>query len=181
MKIPKLDKKNERLYKTMMFFWRLIILSIPLYIVLTFALDLGYLQYIVATQSFSVLSFTGFAVAQEGPALTVGFDDETKQPFYFIISEDSTGWKSMLFFAALVLAVPDTRNKKKLMGLALLPAIWLGNLFRIWLIVWIERVYGFQSAMIAHDYLWRLGLILLVVGLWFVWLKYAKPITKKNK
>lgn len=181
MFLEKLDKRNENLYKTLVFFSRLLILSIPLYIILTFAIDLGFLQNIVATQSFWTLSFTGFAVAQDGPALSVGLEDPTRQPFDFVISEDSTGWKSMLFFAALVIAVPEVHRRKRLIGLALLPIVWFGNLFRIWIIVMIERVYGLQAAMLAHDYMWRIGLIILVVGLWLIWLRYVKPISKKNK
>lgn len=157
------------------------ILSIPLYIVLTFAIDLGFLQNIVATQSFWMLSFTGYAVAQEGPALTVGIDNEYKQPYYFIISEDSTGWKSMLFFFALIFAVPETGMRKRYIGLMMIPLVWVGNLFRIWIIVLVERTYGFQAAALAHDYLWRLGLLVLVLGLWFIWLKYAKPISTKKQ
>jgi len=181
MRMPKLNRENKQLYKTMIFLWRLMLLSIPLYVVLTFAIDLGFLQNIVATQSFWMLSFTGLTVAQDGPSLTVGLDDEYQQPFYFIISEDSTGWKSLLFFTALVIAVPEIHNRKRIIGLCLLPAVWIGNLFRIWIIVMIERSYGFEAAMIAHDYLWRVGLIVLVVGLWLLWLKYVKPISNKNK
>jgi exosortase/archaeosortase family protein len=182
MKLLKnLTPKNQKMYKTMTFFWRLIILSIPLYIILTFAIDLGFLQQIIATQSYWMFTFTGFAVAQDGPALTVGLDNEYQQPFYFIISEDSTGWKSMLFMFALVFAVPEIHNRKRLLGLLLIPAVWVGNLARIWVIVVIERVYGYQAAILAHDYLWRIGLIVLVLGLWLLWLKYMKPISKKNK
>ncbi|MBU0530599.1 MAG: exosortase/archaeosortase family protein [Candidatus Aenigmatarchaeota archaeon] len=181
MKSSHFTQRNKQLHKTMIFFWRLVLLSIPLYIVLTLAINLGFMQNIVATQSLWMFSLTGFTVAQDGPALTVGLENEAQQPFSFAISEDSTGWKSMLFMFALIFAVPDVHNKKRLLGLLFIPVVWAGNLLRIWAIVMIERSYGFQAAMVAHDYLWRIGLLVLVIGLWLIWLKYVKPISKKNK
>ncbi|MFH1978202.1 MAG: archaeosortase/exosortase family protein [Candidatus Aenigmatarchaeota archaeon] len=180
MNLKKMEKHNPQMWKTLIFFSRLVVLSIPVYLVITLGVDLIVLQNTVADNSYLMFKYTGFAVAKEGPALTVGLDDETRQPFYFIISEDSTGWKSLLFFGALLLAVPEIHNRKRMWGLIIgLPVIWIGNLVRIYVIVMVERSYGFQAAAITHDYLWQVGLMILVLATWLLW--YAKVTEKFQK
>lgn len=175
LKKSKMTKQQEKLWQTLTFFVRLLALSIPLYLIISLGVNLYSLQYSVATNSYWVLKFTGFHVVQDGASLTVGHESDLKQPFSFTISEDSTAWKSMLFFFALVFAVPAIPNRKRLLGLlAGLPLLWIGNLARVWGIVMIESNYGIQAALIAHDYLWRAGLIALVLLLWVFWLRFSK-------
>jgi exosortase/archaeosortase family protein len=168
----KLTKTQKRFWKTFVFLLRLLILSIPLYVILIFNVDLYALQYSVTANTLWILRGVGYQVVQEGAALTVGAEN----PFFFIISPDSTGWKSMLFLFALIFAVPGVVLKKRVFGLVFgIPLIWIGNLTRVLAIVFIERGYGFEAAMLAHDYLWRLGLISLVLVLWLLWyFKIAK-------
>ncbi len=169
------NQEQQKLWHTLTFLVRLIVLSIPLYLIISLGINLYPLQYAVATNSHQILKFTGFHVMQDGASLTVGSESELKQPFSFTISEDSTAWKSMLFFFALVFAVPAIHTKKRLLGLLIgIPLVWIGNLIRVWGIVMVERGYGIQAALIAHDYLWRFGLIALVLVLWVFWLKFSK-------
>lgn len=149
------------------FFVRLMVFALPLYAIL-FAANLLPLQLLVASQSHWLLEGLGFVVAQEGTLLTAN-------GFSFFISPDSTGWKSLLFAGALIMAVPGIARKKKIWGLALgLPAVYAGNLVRVLGIVLIEQSYGVGAAMVAHDWLWRFGLIALVLGVWGLWLWWAK-------
>jgi exosortase/archaeosortase family protein len=178
----RLSREQQKLWQTFVFLFRLLVLSIPLYLIISLGISLYPLQYSVATNSYWVLRFTGFQVVQEGATLTVGPESEVRQGFTFTISEDSTAWKSMLFFFALVFAVPAASGRKRLMGLLIgIPLVWVGNLARVWGIVMVERSYGIQAALIAHDYLWRVGLIALVLALWLVWLRFSKtPVTVTN-
>jgi exosortase/archaeosortase family protein len=168
IKHTKLTPKQQKLWQTLLFFSRFMVLSVPLYIILMFGIDLSFLQYLVAINSYWMFKFLGFPVILNGFGLIVG----TVNPFVFFITQDCTGWKSMLFFFALVFAVPKIPWKKRMLGLGLgIPLIWLGNLGRILGVVLVERVYGVETALITHDYIWRLGLIALVLLLWIVWLK----------
>ncbi|MBI4020392.1 MAG: archaeosortase/exosortase family protein [Candidatus Aenigmarchaeota archaeon] len=163
----KLTGRQERLWGVLYFLVRLIILSLPLYLVLSFA-DLYALQAMTAGQSAWLLAGMGYAVSHEGPEVLVG----GQSVFRAFISEDSTAWKSMLFLFALVFAVPRVAMRKRLLGLLWgLPLVWIGNLGRVVGIVLVERNYGIEAAMFAHDFLWRVGLVALVLGLWVVWLK----------
>jgi len=151
------------------FLSRLIALSLPLYVVMFFA-DLYAFQVMVASSSHILLEGMGMSVIQEGASLTAN-------GFQFFISQDSTGWKSMLFLGALVLAVPEVFWRRRIVGLLVgIPIIYLGNLGRVIAIVMVEQAYGFQAAMVVHDYLWRIGLIGIVLSFWGVWFYLSRRI-----
>jgi exosortase/archaeosortase family protein len=171
----RMTRGQRRLWGLLQFLVRLIMLSLPIYLILFFAADMTPLQEAVATQSAHVLRGLGYAVVQDGYELTVGTGDD----FYFMINEDCTGWKSMLFLFALIFAVPGISMRKRLAGLAIgLPVVWTGNLGRVVGVVVAERAWGFGYAMMLHDYGYRLGLALLVLLIWFIWLRFS---TRKDR
>jgi len=164
-KIPKLTPEQQRLWKTLQFLLRLLALSAPLYLIIFFAADLSALQLAAAGQSAWLLRVLGWSVSQSGPLLTTG-------DFTFLINQDCTGWKSVLFLFALIFAVPGIALKKRLTGLAIgFPLIWLGNLGRILGTVFVQAGWGTETALLAHDWGWQLGLVGLVLGIWLAWLK----------
>lgn len=169
--ISRLEPEQKRLWNTLVFLIRLLALSIPLYAVMVF-LNLGLMQNAVASQSYWMFRITGYSIAQDGPSMTI--EPGSEAPFSFFISEDSTGWKAMLFFSALVIATPQIKNRKRLLGLAGgLALIWILNLSRIFSIVLLERHYSLQAALFAHDYIWNFGMVLCVLTMWILWLRFA--------
>lgn len=186
----KLTKDQEKMWQTLLFLVKLLILVIPLYLILAFNVDLSPLQEITTNQAYWIFKNMGFDVSRDGFILSVGSADSAvginTNPVVFLISEDCTAWKSILLLFALIVAVAGVSMKKRLLGLAVgIPVLWLGNLARIFAIVLIAQNYGFTAASIVHDYLWQLGLISLVLLIWVVWLWFAgkmKPIKiKKSK
>jgi exosortase/archaeosortase family protein len=160
--------RQEKLFDTLLFLVKVIVLSIPLYFIILLGVSLYPLQYLDATVSSGILRALGYAVQQEGNYITVG----TASTFSFILSEDCTAWKSMLFLFALIFAVPKIELKKRLLGLGLgIPVLWMGNQARIVGVVITERATSEQFALFTHDYFWRILLVLLVLGVWLVWLK----------
>ncbi len=179
MKISRMRDKftpqEQKLWLTFQFFLRLLILSAPIYLVLLFLVDMTALQLLVAGNSAWLLGSLGWHIVQEGPLLNLG-------TFSFIISPDCTGWKSILFLFALLFAVPHVSGKKRLLGLVIgIPVLWAGNLGRILLTVLVQDMYGFELAVFVHDYLWRLGLVVLVLLIWGVWLSKALIRERKQK
>ncbi len=169
MKLPKLGRKDRKLWNTVMFLARLLILSAPLYLVLWLNISLLPLQVIVASNSEVMMEALGIQTARDGLLLSCG----VTSPFIFYIGPDCTGWKSMLCFFALVFATLGVTLKKRLLGLAIgIPLIYAGNLIRIVIVVLAERSYGPEAAVVIHDWLWQVGLITLVIALWFAWLKW---------
>jgi len=169
----RLTPQQERMKDTMAFFLRLMVFAVPLYLIVFFA-DLYPLQAAVAHNSFVVLEGMGLSPSIQGAEMAVG-------NFHFFISKDSTGWKSMLFLGALVFAVPGVFLRKKLLGVLIgIPIIYLGNLGRVVGIVLTEQAYGFEAAMLVHDWLWRFGLIALVLVVWLVWFKLSRANNKRR-
>ncbi len=166
MKI-KLDRGQRKLFETLLFLVKLLVFAIPLYIMLAFSEVLLPLQGAVSHNVYHILKSLGFEVVRSGFLLRA-------DGFAFLVSEDCTGWKSMLFLAALIFAVPGVLVKKRLLGLlVVVPVIYIGNLLRILAVVFIWKAYGYEFANIIHDYFWQLGLISLVLIVWVSWLIWA--------
>jgi exosortase/archaeosortase family protein len=148
------------------------------------------MQETVAMQSAWVLESMGFSAYQQGEFITVsekvrvpehGPGTGSREPFYFMINQDCTGWKSMLFLFALIFAVPGVMLGRRLWGLLFgLVVIWVGNIARVVGVVLAERAHGVQAAMLIHDYLWQAGLIALVLGLWLIWMAWVRRERRKH-
>ena len=123
----RLTKRQESLKSTLEFLVRLTIFSVPLYVILYSQGILMPMQLLVAGNVEFVLHIAGFGVAREGALLIVN----NSHQFAFFISEDCTGWKTVLLLAALIFAVPRVKNNHRLIGLiAGIPLIYIGNLVR---------------------------------------------------
>ena len=164
----RLTKDQQRLWDTFIFLVKVLILSIPLYLIIIFSISLAPLQQLDAFASSGILRAMGYAVQQDGAYMTVG----AQNPFTFYLTEDCTAWKSVLFLFALIFAVPAVSMRKRLVGLGFgIPVLWLGNQARILGVVLAERATNVQFAMFTHDYFWRVFLVFLVLGLWLAWMK----------
>jgi exosortase/archaeosortase family protein len=164
---------QERLWETLLFLIKILVFAIPLYLILTFQGVLYPLQGMVSHNVYLILKSLGFDVLRNGFLIGI----QGGNPFVFLISEDCTGWKSMLFLTALVIAVPNIKWRKRSIGLIFgIPVIYLGNLLRILLIVQIQQTYGLGFASLVHDYLWQAGLISLVLLIWVSWLVWLGKI-----
>ncbi len=174
----KLTAEQERLWDTFIFLAKVLVLSIPLYFVILTGVSLAPLQMLDATVASSILRSIGFPVLQNGALITAG-----NPPFTFYLTEDCTAWKSVLFLFALIFAVPAVSMRKRLIGLGLgIPIIWMGNQARIIGVVLAERATNVQFAMLTHDYFWRVFLVLLVLGVWLLWIKRPaeKPVIRHH-
>ena len=105
-----LNSEQKELFETLLFFIKLLVFAIPLYIILAFQGVLYPFQEVVSLNVYHMLSFLGLEVVKNGVLLVAN-------GFAFVISEDCTGWKSMLFLVALMLAVPRVEIKKRFTGM----------------------------------------------------------------
>jgi exosortase/archaeosortase family protein len=168
-----LSSGQRKLFETLLFLIKLLVFAIPLYIILIFQGVLLPLQEFVSFNVYHILKFTGLEVVKNGVLLTAN-------GFAFFISEDCTGWKSMLLLAALVFAVPGVRMKKRVLGLAIgIPVIYVGNLSRILIMVSVSLNYGQEFASVIHDFFWQIGLVSLVLILWVSWLIWVGKVKIK--
>ncbi|MCX6817995.1 MAG: archaeosortase/exosortase family protein [Candidatus Aenigmarchaeota archaeon] len=166
----RLDQTQKRLLETLLFLIKILVFSIPLYVIMQLQNILLPLQEIVSANVVSLLQLFGFSAYRSGFLIAA-------DGIAFIVSEDCTGWKSMLLLAALVCAVPRIAWKRRFAGIAAgLMVIYLGNLARIMVVVLVWKAYGIGTANLIHDIFWQFGLIALVLLTWVAWLVWAGKI-----
>mgnify|MGYP001610639642 CR=1 FL=1 len=91
------------------------------------------------------------------------------------ISWDSTGWKSMYAIAALIIATPLSRISRRIKFAVIgIGIIFFINYLRVVTTILISVNFGFNLFDIVHTVLWREGLILAVVSIWFAWVRMEK-------
>lgn len=168
--------KKTRLKFILWFLLRFNLLSIPLYIAIYTGLSFLPLQIFLAQITTEILKAQDYSLVQNGQMIVVNADNS----FYTIeVSWDSTGWKSLYALFALVIAVPAINMTDKLRFLSMgLPTIFILNLIRITTTILVALNFGFQYFDIVHTVLWREGLILAVVLLWYFWVKGKRIIIR---
>lgn len=178
-----LNKGQKRMCNALEFLVRLLLMSVPIYLLIGIGISsiiLMPLQSAVASQTAWVLGQMGFTIQQNGIFLSATIINNV-DAFHFMINQDCTGWKSLLFVFSLIFAVPGIALRKRLWGLVFgLPIIWIGNLARVVGVVLVEKQYGVQAALMIHDYFWQVGLIALVLGIWLSWLYWVRTRKKKT-
>jgi exosortase/archaeosortase family protein len=178
--MAKKKKKNLRLRKKLKTVaWFLIkfnLLAIPLYLVLYFNFSFPPLQEFLTKISIPAIELFGYKTM-----LLTSFHcnvDSIFIPAYeqsICISWDSTGWKSMYALAALAIATPFIAWKRKWKFIAVgVPLVFALNYIRIVTTILISLKFGFQYFNVVHTLLWREGLILAVVAIWYLWLRKEK-------
>lgn len=168
-----LAKNQRKLWNLQLFFLKLILLVIPVYLIISFGIDMGPLQLEVARESQWLLNALGFSAEMYGAGIIAYIAG--KPPFFFTINADCTGWKAMLFLAALMLAVPRRRWRIRLASIAAgIGALWFVNIFRVLAVVTTYASYGLDIAMLVHDYLWQIGMGLTALLLWVAWLRLSR-------
>jgi len=155
--------KDKKLKETLIFLAKLILLSIPFYVVIWFNISFAFAQDFLAYHIFHFLKIFNIQVSRDGFNLIF-------QNFSIIINKDCIGWKGILFFFALVLSTKSTW-KKRFIGLFIgIPAVFSVNILRIIFMIWV----GFNipnTFSIFHDILWQGSMIFWVLFLWLIWWK----------
>jgi exosortase/archaeosortase family protein len=159
-------RQNPRLYALLKFIVKLNLLSIPLYIVLLLNFDFVELQLFVAQITEYLLHLSGVPAVRDGINLVIPI---TGGYWSASIVWDCVGWKSMLFFLALVFATDFNRKKY---ALFFLPIIFIINIARIWFMFFFVYNYGLEYYSFIHTLVWSFGLLFVVIALWLIWIRF---------
>lgn len=164
--------KRKKLYEIGWFLIKFNLLALPMYVLMYFNFSIPELQTILANILYKVMNFFGYDVAVNGFLLGL----MSASTVYTVeISMDCTGWKSMYALAALTFATPRPNNKEKMKFLALgIPVIFSLNFLRLLTTLVAAYKFGFEYLKVIDTLLWREGLILAVVTVWYLWLKTEK-------
>lgn len=171
---------RKKLWTVALFLIKFNLLAIPMYLALW--LDLSYppLQTFLTELICRTLNALGYnAVLVISPTSIIPLISVSEQSPSIYISWDSTGWKTLYVLSALTIATPFATMKRKAKFLAIsLPLLFILNFIRILTTIVIAINYGFKYFEVVHMFLWREGLIFLIVILWYVWLRKENIIRK---
>ena len=155
------------------------LLAIPMYLVIFSNARFYPMQTLLTDIVYYIFQILGYSVEKYGIIISfIGVQFATE----IVIDMDCTAWKSMYALVALMIASPVKNDNKKLKYIILgLVLIFVLNIFRIVSTVAIAHSFGAQYLDVVHTVLWREGMILAVLVVWFVWLKRQKIISLKHK
>jgi len=167
-----MDKRSQKkkVVKDLFFFLiKFNLLLIPFYAIILLDIDFYPLQ--IAFANFLALIIRGLGVnaSTSGFFLFIG---ENKLPID--ISRDCIGWKSMYSLFALVFAAPgDKKNKLKFL-LPWLPVLFVINIFRTLITIFVGLNFGLYYLELVHTFLWQYVMIFALIGIWYIWLRKGK-------
>ena len=167
----KILERRRKLFSIVAFLINFNLLSVPLYVLSLTDFSLLPIQNFIATATARTLRSFGYSVTSKDYVLTLTTTNEIAK---VEISTDCLGWKSMYALAALALAITYPLKKKIKFLLVGLPALFFINFLRIVSTLVFCLTYGFSYLETVHTLLWREGLILLVVCMWYLWIKREK-------
>ena len=173
-----LRNPDAKFFRVLRFFIKFNLFAIPLYIILFEGWTLVELQRLVADVTMAALTALGYNPSINGFTISIPV---IHGDWAAVINWDCTGWKSLLAFFALVMAT-DFPNKRKALGLLLLPAIFVINLLRIIFMFFYVKTYDLANYQLVHNIVWSWGLILTILVLWMIWMKwdFTKLIGKRH-
>lgn len=153
--------EQQQLWETTEFLAKLLAVGLVFRAILYFNPDTLFLQEQLAGTIHYLLELAGYSFELQG-ALIVGSPDS------YYITRDCLGWKSMSAFVALVFASADSwRQEIKFMAAGAL-FIALLNIIRVLSTIVLSEA-GIISFEIIHSFLWKWGMTLAVLALWYLW------------
>ncbi len=162
-------QKKKNLVQAAIFLLRVNIMLIPFYVIIYTNFAFLPLQIAFASLIAWMLGLFGLQTMQIDQFLYVGADK-----FPIDISFDCLGWKSIYSLSVLVIATPGDAKRKLNFLKIWVPALFGINIFRIISIILLGNVIGFRYVEPVHSYVWQVGIIALVIGIWYLWLKKKK-------
>lgn len=158
---------NNEFRLLLLFLARLSLASLPLWLIILTGYQSRLLMDATTQLALALLGATGMQPSLLGDTISIPVEGGTWGAY---VSWDSTGWKSVLAFVALV-AATDAVREKKLRALLLVPLIYLATIVRIWFMFFAVRTFGVSSFPALHLIVWSWGLIAFVLMLWVFWMK----------
>lgn len=169
-------QEKKALKEVFFFLVKFNLLLIPFYAIVYFDVSFYPLQIAFTNFIAGILRLLKYKVSTSGFFLFLG---ENEYPID--ISRDCIGWKSSYSLFALVFATRG-RVKDKLKFLAVwIPFLLVFNVIRVLTVMISGFIFGFQYLEFIHTFLWQGVVILVLLLVWYIWLKKRKLNRGKRK
>ena len=154
---------QERAHDVFVFFIVFGVLSAPVYLIAASGYEFTLLREGFAAGAAALLRLLGHTAAADGVMLY-------GERIAVNVTRDSTAWKSMFAFAALVFASRRSLQWTVYGLFAGFGVLVAANVVRIASMVYLTEVHAVPFE-VMHTVLWRWGLTVVVVVAWAVWLR----------
>lgn len=158
--------RNKKLRSVLRFLVKFNLFAIPLYLILVSGYQSKLLMDATTDISYALIS-AAMPAERNGPLMIIPAEGGSWSAY---VSWDSTGWKSMLALFALVFAT-EFPLRKKIIGLAFIPFVYMINILRIWFMFFFVHNYGTGGFPLVHATIWSWGLIITILLFWIAWMK----------
>jgi exosortase/archaeosortase family protein len=166
----KRTQKKKVIKEIFIFLIKFNVLLIPFYLIIL--LDINFYPLQIQFANFIAIILKGLGHNVEISNFILYVDNS----YPIDISRDCIGWKGIYSLFALLFATRGKiKNKLKFFAIWA-PILFLINIFRVLITLLIGLNYGLAYLEIAHSFLWQEGMILIVVAVWYVWLKKGNLI-----
>lgn len=178
-------KDTQKLELVADFLIKFNLLAIPMYLILIHGFQFYPMQSVLTDVVYTTFKSSGYWIERSDLKLMLFAPAEPPGPprvETLVMGFDCTAWKTMYAFAALVIASPVAGKRKKLNFIILGSLLLFGlNIVRLITTVFAAYTIGFESLNFMHTILWREGLIIALIALWFMWLKNQKNNISKSQ
>jgi exosortase/archaeosortase family protein len=166
------SRKQLKLYEILIFCLKFLLFAIVLQILMLNFFEFRWLTSFVAKITYLILSLFGDGFNLIGNSIIMVTNYGT---VIIDIIKDCTGWKSFMAFFGLLIATRGILFKKRVTGIIIgAVIIFTTNILRLTTTIGYAYLYGMEHFKLVHDVLWQFGLIVVIVGMYYVWYKYAK-------
>ncbi|MDY6765973.1 MAG: archaeosortase/exosortase family protein [Candidatus Nanohaloarchaea archaeon] len=158
----RLTGQQQSLLDAVVFLTKFTLLAAPFWLVLHGGWQAEGVRTATAHGAAVVLQVLGIDASATGHLLSTG-------TLIVDVTRDSTGWKSVMVFIALVAASDRPLRSRVAAAVAGTATLLAVNLLRIVSMVYAVVVFGVEYELL-HTVLWRWGLTAAVILLWTGWL-----------
>ena len=88
----------------------------------------------------------------------------------WIMTPECTALSAMIVFVAFVAVYPSLIKSKGIAVLAGIPFLIITNTLRLFTLAWATELFA-KYAHLAHDYIWQVAFLILIVLMWLVWIE----------
>ena len=127
--------------------------------------DMTLLQLATASVTTALLQFTGMEVLTNGINMTL-------PNVQWEIIRECTAIRAQVVFIAFVLAYPASIRAKSLAVAAGVPFLFAANIIRLVALGWLTY-FSPALASYCHDFVWQMGFLFLVIGMWLAWIEWV--------
>ena len=118
-----------------------------------------------------LISISGLQITQNGIYIILKNNQ-------WIMTPECTAISAIIVFSSFIFAYRSSLRSKTLAIVIGIPFIIVANILRLFTLAWATELFP-KYANLAHDYVWQVAFLILIVIMWLVWIEMV--VNRENK